>query len=62
MQVSEEVYKGFLPEFMAQEILENHLFIEKPGYYAGETLDKSHGILEDKLVSWKEFVEKSKAF
>ncbi|CAO2649847.1 Nn.00g011390.m01.CDS01 [Neocucurbitaria sp. VM-36] len=62
VQISEDVYKSFLPEFMAEEMLENHLFIEKPGYYAGEKLDKSHAILEDGLTSWKEFVEKSSAF
>lgn len=47
---------------MAQEMLENHLFIESPGYYGGEGLEKSHKILEDKLVGWKEFASKSAAF
>lgn len=62
MQVDDKTYKSFLPEFVAQEFLENHLFMEKPGYYAGEGLEKSHGILEEKLVSWKEFVAKSDVF
>ncbi|KAF1364295.1 putative nucleoside-diphosphate-sugar epimerase [Lizonia empirigonia] len=35
MQLSAEQYKGFLPPFMAEEMLENHLFIEEPGYYNG---------------------------
>lgn len=57
--VDEKTYKGFLPEFMAQEMLENHLFIEEPGYYGGESLDRTHSILDDKLVSWKDYVAKS---
>jgi uncharacterized protein YbjT (DUF2867 family) len=61
-QVDAATYKSFLPEFMAQEMLENHFFIEEPGYYGGEGLEKSHEILEEKLVGWKGFVEKSTAF
>jgi hypothetical protein len=40
---------------MAQEMLENHLFIENPGYYNGEELEKSHAILDEKLVGVKEY-------
>jgi hypothetical protein len=62
VQLSAEQYKGFLPGFMAEELLENHLFIENPGYYNGSELDESHAILEDKLVTWSEFITKSGAF
>ncbi|KAH7042849.1 NmrA family transcriptional regulator [Macrophomina phaseolina] len=62
VQVSADTYKSFLPPFMAQEMLENHLFIENPGYYNGESLKESHDILEDKLTSWKDFVRSSGAF
>jgi hypothetical protein len=61
-QIDEKTYKSYLPEFMAQEMLENHLFIEEPGYYGGETLDKSHSILDEKLVSWKEYAGSSAAW
>jgi hypothetical protein len=61
-QVTAEQYKGFLPEFIAQEMLENHLFIEEPGYYNGAELKESHDILEEKLTSWKEFIQNSGAF
>jgi hypothetical protein len=54
-QVDEKTYKSYLPEFMAQEMLENHQFIESPGYYNGEELEKSHAILEEKLVGVKEY-------
>jgi hypothetical protein len=59
LQVDENTYKSFLPEFMAEELLQNHLFIENPGYYGGEGLEKSHEILDEKLVGLKEFLEKS---
>ncbi|RAR16226.1 family transcriptional regulator [Stemphylium lycopersici] len=62
VQVSAETYKGFFPEFMAQEMLENHLFIEEPGYYNGADLADSLALLEEKPVTWKEFVSKSGAF
>lgn len=62
VQISDEAYKSFLPEFMAQEVLENHQFMEKPGYYNGESLDESHKILKLELTSWKDFVAKSAAF
>jgi hypothetical protein len=61
-QVDQTTYKSFLPDFMAEEMLENHLFIEDPGYYAGEGLEKSHEILDEKLVGWKEFLENGAAF
>ncbi|KAL1615331.1 hypothetical protein SLS54_009112 [Diplodia seriata] len=59
VQVSNEQYKGFLPEKIAEEMLENHLFIEDPGYYNGADLKDSLGLLEEKPVTWKEFVAKS---
>ncbi|GJC80813.1 nmrA-like family domain-containing protein 1 [Colletotrichum liriopes] len=60
IQLDEETYKSFIPPNTAQEILETHLLNEKPGYYNGEGLEKSHRILEDKLVDFKEFVRNSK--
>jgi hypothetical protein len=62
MQIPGDVYKSFLPEFMAEEMLQNHLFIENPGYYNGESLEESLALLEEKPVSWKEWVKKSGAF
>ena len=62
VQISEEQYKGILPKFIAEEMLENHLFIENPGYYNGADLDESHKFLEEKLTTWKDFIIKSGAF
>lgn len=62
MQIDENTYKSFLPEFMAQEMLENHLFIENPGYYGGEGLEKSHEKLEEKLVDLKGYLANTGSF
>lgn len=62
VQVSAEQYKSSLPEFMAEEMLENHLFIENPGYYNGASLGESLSLLEEKPTTWKEFIKKSGAF
>ncbi|KAH7377353.1 NmrA family transcriptional regulator [Pyrenochaeta sp. MPI-SDFR-AT-0127] len=62
VRVSNEAYKSFLPEFMAEEMLENHLFIDEPGYYNGEGLEESHKIVKSELTTWKDFVAKSQAF
>lgn len=62
VQVSAETYKGFFPDFMAQEMLENHLFVEEPGYYNGAALADSLVLLDEKPVTWKEFISKSGAF
>ncbi|KAF1930547.1 NmrA family transcriptional regulator [Didymella exigua CBS 183.55] len=61
-QITAEQYKGFLPGFIAEEMLENHQFIDEPGYYNGAELKESHDIVDDKLVSWEEFIKKSGAF
>jgi len=58
--ISEEQYKSYLPSFMAQEMLENHLFIENPGYYAGEGLGESLALLDAKPMTWKDYVVANK--
>lgn len=64
VQVTTEAYKGFFPGPLGEEMLENHLFIEEPGYYAGQDLKESLDLLADiglKPTSWKEFLEANKA-
>lgn len=58
-QVSPDQYKSFLPEFMAEEMLENHLLIEKPGYFNGMSLQESLNALDEKPTTWKEFLKHS---
>lgn len=61
-QVPEDVYKSFLPAHMAQEMLENHLFIQDPGYFAGQDLDESLKAAKSNPVSWEQYIEKSGAW
>ncbi|KAK9427566.1 hypothetical protein V1505DRAFT_358662 [Lipomyces doorenjongii] len=60
-QVPADQWKQYLPPAMAQEVLENYLLLEAPGYYAGADLKESHDLLEQKPTTWKEFVTKNKA-
>lgn len=64
VQLDAETYKGFLPEPMAEEMLENHLFIDDPGYFAGRSLQESLDLLAGiglKPTTWKEFLAKNKS-
>lgn len=61
VQVTPEQYKAPLPEAVAQEFLENQLFVEDPGYYLGESLDDSLKLLDSKPTTWAEFVERNAA-
>ncbi|KAI5919192.1 hypothetical protein F4810DRAFT_688749 [Camillea tinctor] len=64
VSIDAETYKSFLPGPMAEEMLENHLFIEEPGYYAGRSLQESLDLLAEvdlKPTTWKDFLAKNKA-
>lgn len=64
VQIDAETYKSFFPGPLAEEMLENHLFIEEPGYYAGADLKESLDLLAGvgmKPTSWKDFLEANKA-
>jgi hypothetical protein len=63
--ISAEKYKEILmgngiPEFAAQELLENMQLLEKFGYYGGEGLEETHKFVEDKLTTWAEHLRASK--
>lgn len=64
LQISSDVYKSFLPEFMAQEMLENNLFVEQPGYYNGADLVENHKTadLKGDLTTWEAFLTKTGLF
>lgn len=56
MQISEEVFKSFLPEQKAQEICETVLLFQQGiGYYAGADLSESLKLLDEKPTEWKEY-------
>ncbi|KAH6609087.1 hypothetical protein Trco_002433 [Trichoderma cornu-damae] len=60
VRISDDKFKSFLSATAAQELLENMKLLEDPGYYAGEALEGSLALLEEKPTTWKEFVGKNK--
>ena len=61
VRIPSEVFKSFLPPPVAEELNENILLLEDPGYYGGESLDASHALLDQKPTGWKEFVQQNKS-
>ncbi|VUC35233.1 unnamed protein product [Clonostachys rosea] len=61
MQVQRDVFKSFFPPSTAQEILENVLLLQDPGYYVDADLSPSLALLDRKPTTWKEFVEANKS-
>jgi hypothetical protein len=59
IQLPSEQYKANLPPAIANELLENHLFVKEPGYYLGESLEPSLNLLDSKPATWADFVEKN---
>ncbi|GKT43112.1 NmrA-like family domain-containing protein 1 [Colletotrichum spaethianum] len=66
-EISHDDFRGALkgqgmPDFAAEELLQNMRLLNEFGYYGGEKLDESHAIVEDKLTTWEDYVKKAKAF
>lgn len=61
VEVPREVFKSFFPPNVAQELLENMLLLEGPGYYAGADLSSSLALLDRKPTTWKAFAEANKS-
>ncbi|KAL5343423.1 hypothetical protein BJX70DRAFT_354128 [Aspergillus crustosus] len=64
VQVDNDTYKSFMPGYLGLEMLENHLFVEEPGYYNGRSLQESQDLLAEagyKPATWKDFLEQNKA-
>ncbi|KAM0254472.1 hypothetical protein ACHAQJ_006754 [Trichoderma viride] len=65
--VPHEMFKAGLkgqgmPNFAAEELLENFRLMDEGGYYAGEKLDWSLSILEDKPTTWLEHIKAASPF
>ena len=63
VQLDQDTYKGFLPPPIAQEILENELLCEDPGFFAGGSLVDGHKLLAEvglAPTTWKDFLESKK--
>ncbi|OJJ03390.1 hypothetical protein ASPVEDRAFT_29909 [Aspergillus versicolor CBS 583.65] len=64
VRVDNETYKSFMPGYLGLEMLENHLFVEDPGYFNGKSLKESQDLLADagfKPTTWKDFLQQNKA-
>ena len=64
VRVDNDTYKSFMPGYLGLEMLENHLFVEDPGYYNGKSLKESQDLLADagfKPTTWKDFLQQNKA-
>ena len=62
-QIDQDTYKSFLPPPVAQEILENELLCEDPGYFAGGSLVEGHKLLAEvglAPTTWKDFLQSQK--
>lgn len=51
-----------MPEFAAEELLENMRLLKEYGYYGGDSLEETHRLVEDRLTTWEEFMKKAPAF
>ncbi|KAI9044486.1 NmrA/HSCARG family protein [Aspergillus affinis] len=60
VQIPPETFKSFLPEPVAQDMLENIQLLEDPEYFAGEPLEPSLKLLDQKPTLWEEFVIQNK--
>lgn len=59
-QISNETYKSFMSPAMAEEVLENMLLLDDPGYFNGEPLERSLALLDEKPTTWREYVAANK--
>ncbi|EEA23494.1 hypothetical protein TMatcc_002367 [Talaromyces marneffei ATCC 18224] len=59
VKVPQEAFTSFLAPELTQGTIENLLVMEAEGYYGGESLEPSLALLEEKPVSWKEFVQRN---
>ena len=59
--VPQDVFKSFLPPAAAQELLENMLLFQKPGYYAGASLAESVASLDTPPTTWAAYLEEKKS-
>jgi hypothetical protein len=64
VQLEHDMYKSFLPPPIAQELLENELLCEEPGFFAGGSLAEGHRLLAEvglAPTTWKDFLETQKS-
>ncbi|KAG6148559.1 hypothetical protein E4U28_003979 [Claviceps purpurea] len=61
METPHDAFKTFLPKAAAEELFENMMLLQDPGYYAGADLQPSLQLLgDDKPITWKAFAQQNK--
>ncbi|KAI1849055.1 hypothetical protein JX265_011281 [Neoarthrinium moseri] len=65
--VPEDMFRGFLkgqgsPDFVVDEMHQNMRLMNEFGYYFGEPLDFTHGLVEDRLTTWEEYARSAAGF
>jgi hypothetical protein len=66
-EVPEEQFRGYLkgqgsPDFVINEMHQNMRLMNEFGYYGGESLDWTHGLVEDHLTTWEEYAKTAPGF
>ncbi|EGY17070.1 hypothetical protein VD0004_g879 [Verticillium dahliae] len=66
-EMTHDAYRGVLtsqglPAFAAEELLQNLRLLAEFGYYGRASLDESHAILDDELMTWRQFARCAKEF
>ncbi|KAI9858231.1 MAG: hypothetical protein M1824_004401 [Vezdaea acicularis] len=56
-QFMEPMIKMGMPQFAAEELLQNMQFMTDYGYYGKESLDWSNSLLDEKPTTWAEFIK-----
>ncbi|KAH8587534.1 NmrA family transcriptional regulator [Bisporella sp. PMI_857] len=62
IRITETQYTSVLPPMLAAALLESHLFIEKPGYYEGQSLALSLALLDEEPTTQKAFLKGAQNF
>jgi uncharacterized protein YbjT (DUF2867 family) len=50
------------PEHLVDELYENMRLMEEFGYFGGAALNETHGLVEDHLTTWTDFIRSAAAF
>ncbi|VUC28456.1 unnamed protein product [Clonostachys rosea] len=59
-KIDDDTFKSFMTPKVAQELLENMLLLEEPGYFGGADLAESLALLDEAPCTWKDFVKANK--
>lgn len=66
-EVPEDMFRQFiagtgLPDYGIEEMHQNMRLLDEFGYYGGDSLDWTHGLVEDHLTTWEEYAKGAAGF